>query len=61
MACKAAAMVTNARGVKFKCYAGRVKVQTSCVVFFLINSISEKIGDMRASNLFGNFTPLKCL
>ena len=43
--------------LRVKCYAGRVKILTICVVLFSFTASQRKICDMR-SDLFGNFTPL---
>ena len=45
--------------LQVKCYAGRVKVLTICVVLFQFTATQRKAGTWRASNLFGDFTPLK--
>ena len=44
--------------LQVKCYAGQVKLLTICVVLFLFTASQRKIWDMRASNLFENFTSL---
>ena len=44
--------------LRVKRYAGRVKVLTIFVVLSYLQHLRDKFGAWRASNLFGNFTPL---